>query len=215
MGVDELDDAEFERLYGPWARHGPADVAALLDGYPGLWWVGGGWAIEAFTGVARPHHDVDPEVPREQLPMLRAHLAGRLDVWTASSGALCPLLPDDRPDASPDELLPTGCGQLWLRPGATEPWDFDLLLSASTATEWVCKRDERVRMPIDQALWTTGGVRYLRPELQLLLKARHVRPQDQADLEATLPLLDDERRTWLADALATVHPGHRWLDALR
>ena len=35
------------------------------------------------------------------------------------------------------------------------------------------------------------GIRYLRPEIVLSFKARAHRPQDEADFEAVLPLLDD------------------------
>ena len=44
------------------------------------------------------------------------------------------------------------------------------------------------------------------------VKARHLRPKDEADFAATLPLLEASERRWLADALALVHPGHAWLE---
>lgn len=204
MATRELTEDEFQALYGHWAARTPEDVRQLFDGYPGLWWVGGGWALEAFTGTSRTHDDINPEVPREQLPLLQEHLAGRFHTWTASSGALKPLLPDD------DPVLPEGCGQLWLRKDATQPWEFDLLLSTSTTSEWVYKRDPAIRMPMDTALWERDGIRYLQPELQLLLKAKGLRPKDQADFDSTLPHLDRRRHTWLAEALAVTHPGHPW-----
>lgn len=55
---------------------------------------------------------------------------------------------------------------------------------------------------------------YLRPEVQLLLKAKHVRPQDDLDFERCVPALEDSGRAWLARALMTAHPGHRWLERL-
>ena len=36
------------------------------------WWVVGGWAIEAFTGVARRHEDIDLVIWARDLPLLRA-----------------------------------------------------------------------------------------------------------------------------------------------
>jgi hypothetical protein len=38
--------------------------------------------------------------------------------------------------------------------------------------------------------------------------------RDEDDFAAALPLLDPERRGWLADALELVHPGHHWLAKL-
>ena len=42
---------------------------------------------------------------------------------------------------------------------------------------------------------------------KLIYKAKAVRPKDQADFAATVPLLDAAARRWLADALARAHPG--------
>jgi hypothetical protein len=50
--------------------------------------------------------------------------------------------------------------------------------------------------------------------VQLLHKARVVRPKDQVDFDVSAPLLDDGSRAWLRSALELAHPGHRWLDAL-
>lgn len=214
MGVAELDEQSFDDVYGPWAGHGPSEVAELFRDYPGTWWVAGGWALEAFTGVPRPHHDVDPSVLRAQVPLLRRHLAGRQHLWMANSGALCPLLPLDRPDASADEVLEPGCGQFWTRRDARHPWEFDILLAHGTPEQWVYKRDERIRRPMAEALWQRDGIRWLRPELQLLHKARRVRPKDQWDFEVTVPLLDADARRWLRDALRLTEPGHPWITTL-
>ncbi|GAB3085256.1 hypothetical protein [Isoptericola nanjingensis] len=174
---DDRPDDWFEHWYGPWAPRTPRDVAALFAGYPGIWWVAGGWALEAFTGVERHHEDIDPGVLRQDLP--------------------------------------EGCGQLWTRRDATSPWEFDVLLSPGTAQTWVYERDPAITMPMADALWVADGVTYLQPEIQLLYKARGLRPKDRRDFDATLPALGRDRRAWLADALGRTLPGHPWLDALR
>ena len=47
-------------------------------------------------------------------------------------------------------------------------------------------------------------------------KAKHAgREKNEADFAAVRSLLNPEQRAWLVDALALVHPGHRWLRALR
>jgi hypothetical protein len=214
--VPEADrDEVLDDLYGASAPLVPADAARLLQGYPGRWWIAGGWAIEAFSGVRRPHHDLDVGVLGGDLPALRRHLAGRLHVWTATDGALAPLLPDDRPDGTAEEVLPRGCGNLWTRRSARDPWEVDFLLGPGTAQEWIYRRDPALRMPMAAALWQQDGIDHLQPEIQLLYKSAAPRPQDQRDLEAVLPLLDDRRRRWLRDALERTTPGHRWADVLR
>lgn len=132
---------EMVRLYGRWAGRTPEDVVGLLETYPGHWWVAGGWSLEAFTSVTRTHDDCDPSVLRAELPLLRRHLAGRLDLWSASRGSLRPLLPDDRPGADAAEVLPEGCSQVWTRASAADPWEFDILLAPGDAGTWVYRRD--------------------------------------------------------------------------
>lgn len=204
---DLVDHDEAVRLYGPWRVRTPKDVAVLLHDYPGRWWVAGGWAVEAFTDVVRHHGDVDPSIPRADVPLLFEHLAGTLDVWSADSGALRPLRGAD------DEVSPT-CENLWLRAGGAAPWEYDVILMDTTASTWTFKRDARISRPLDEILWSRDGIDYLRPEVQLLHKAYGLRPQDQADFDACLPQLDDAARSWLADAMTLAHPGHPWLSRL-
>lgn len=208
-------DEVIDDLYGASAPLVPADAARLLRGYAGRWWIAGGWALEAFGGVRRAHHDLDVGVLRDDLPALRRHLAGRRHVWTATDGALAPLLAEDRPDGTADEVLPSGCGNLWTRRSARDLWEVDFLLGPGTAEEWVYRRDPTLRMPMAAALWRQDGVDYLQPEIQLLYKSTALRPKDRRDFAAVQPLLDDRQRGWLRDALGRTTPGHPWADALR
>ncbi|WP_166984263.1 nucleotidyltransferase domain-containing protein [Paramicrobacterium fandaimingii] len=212
--MNELSDEEFTRLYGAWAEHTPRDAAEAFAAYDGTWWVAGGWAIEAFTGVSRPHDDIDVSVLANELPLLRRFLDGRLDAWIPTSGVLAPLLPGDRPDSAAGDVLPEGCTQLWTRADAASVWEFDILLSPGDERTWVYKRDPSVSMPLGDALWQLDGIPYLRPEIQLLYKAKGDRAKDRADLENVLPRLDRERRAWLADALTREDTRHPWLDVL-
>lgn len=215
MAIQDLNEDELKRMYGPSKAHTPADAAGLLEGYPGFWWIAGGWAIEAFTGVRRPHGDLDLSVPRSELSMLRRHLAGRLDVWIANVGSLRPLLPDEDPDGLPERVLPEECENLWLRTSGADPWSYDVILMAVDQETWEYKRDRRIRLPLTDIVWARDGINYLRPEIQLLHKARRLRTKDQLDFDTTLPYLDDERRDWLRSALRQTEPDdHPWLAAL-
>ncbi len=214
MPIHELSGDELFRLYGPWAGRTPADAVRQFADYPVRWWVAGGWAIEAYSGVARQHDDLDLEVLRLDLAMLRRYVADRFDVWTAEGGALRPLLPGDDPDDAADTVLPEGCGQLWLRSGGTRPWEYDILLMTGDHDSWEFTRDRRIRRPQDEIVWYRDDVPYLRPEIQLLMKARGLRPKDQRDFDATLPLLDRASVVWLRESLELAHPGHPWLEEL-
>ena len=201
-------EAQLRDVYGVWAPREPADARALMAGFPGDWWVAGGRALEAWTGVTREHDDLDVGILRADLPLLRRHVAGRYHVWAAFTGALRPVWPTDADD------LPEGCGQVWLRPDARSPWEYDFLLNPGEPGRWVNRRWPGMSLPLAEATWIRDGVRYLQPEIVLLFKARHLRDKDRADFAGALPLLEEPRRAWLSRALRRVHPGHEWLDAL-
>jgi hypothetical protein len=92
------------------------------------------------------------------------------------------------------------------RLGAREPWDDDV---------WVLARDPRIRLSAASLIaHTAERIPYARPDVVLLLKANASRPKDELDFATTLPHLGAGHRAWLRDALALVHPGHRWLAEL-
>jgi hypothetical protein len=200
------DDAAFERWYGPWSPLTPAGVGALLDGVAVAWWIVGGWAIDAATGRSREHHDIDVGFFRADLGAMLDHLAPTVCVWSNASGTLRPL-------TNAGDLLPD-CRQLWVRRDAASPWILDLAMTPHDATTWISPRDESIRLPLDDALVTVNGIRYLRPEIVLSFKSRAHRPQDERDFEAVLPLIDTARRRWLHDAIARERPDDPWLARL-
>jgi hypothetical protein len=202
--VEAAEDRDFYRWYGEWAPLSPSEVAATMEGLPAPWWIVGGWAVDAFTGVAREHEDVDVAFLRDDLSTVLAHLSPGLCVWSNLSGTLRPL-------RKPEDLL-EDARQLWVRRDGTSPWVMDLAMTPHDGDTWISPRDERIRMPLGDATFAASdGIRYLRPELVLFMKARMARLKDDRDLATILPLLDAESRAWLADAIALVHPGHRWL----
>lgn len=202
-----MEHDEIVRPYGRWRTLSVADAVTLLADYRGSWWIAGGWAIEDFTGVKRDHADLDIGVPRAEAGLLREHVRGRFDVWAADRGTLRPL-------TAAEESLPATCNNLWFRQSGSEPWEYDIVLTNITAVGWTYRRDSRVVVPLSDAFWERDGVRYLRPEIQLLYKAPGLRPQDQQDFDATLRVLDSEHQRWLRSALTTAHPGHPWIAEL-
>jgi hypothetical protein len=191
-----------------WDAWRPAEVAGLLAGVEVPWWVAGGWALAHWRGrQSRPHADLEICVPRAEWAPVRERLAG-CDLWCVRDGRVRPL--------PADEPVPDAYRQVWVQDRGMGAWRLDVMLEAAGRAEWVCHRDARIRRPLAEALAVTpGGIPYLRPEIALLLKAKYRRAKDEADLDLFLPLLDPPARRWLADALATLHPGHPWLERVR
>jgi hypothetical protein len=193
--------------YGPFEVLDTGDAAALLGGLPAQWWINGGWALEKYTAVRRPHNDVDVGVFLDDLAAVHAYFAPTHQVWAVGSGALRPLTdPADLPDWA---------HQLWIRERADTPWLLDVQLTGRRDGEWVLPRDPSVTFPLDSVTWLSDDIRYLNPEIVLLFKAAHVGAKDEADLDATLPWLRAEARQRLVELLTKIHPGHAWLSRLR
>lgn len=197
----------FQRVYGPWEAWTPEQAREVFEPLSVPWWVAGGWAIEAFTGVARHHEDIDVSMFRRDLDVLRAGVAGRYHVWAAGEGRLSPLV-------DPAAVMPGEADQVWLRAHALAPWRVDIVLNPDTDGRWVSRRDASYVVDLDDVTWQRGGIRYLRAEVALAFKAKLARPKDEADLAVTLPLLDATARAWLTDFLRRIHPGHAWLERL-
>ena len=207
---DDSLDAEgqaFQRLYGPWRPLSLEESKDLLDPLGLEWWVVGGLAIKAFTGVSRPHEDIDIGMFRRDVLRLRDGLRGSYHVWAAGQTGLRPL-------EDPEQEMPDWADQVWLREHALAPWRADVVLGPDRDGRWVSRRDRDFDAPLDEVTFEQGGVRYLNPEVVLSFKAKARRHKDEHDLDAALPLLSDRARDFLADYLDRKEPGHPWRDRL-
>lgn len=206
---DRAEEAEFFATYGRWEPLTPREMAAELADFDRPWWVVGGWAIEAATGVLREHEDLDVSLLACDVPALVQHLAGRWHVWNNTGGVLRPL---GGRFAHP---LADPASQLWLRADAVSPWVVDIPLTPDDDGWWTHKFLPDRRAAVEDVTWVAeDGVRYLRPEIVLSYKARWQRPKDELDLATCLPRLDPAARAWLRTAVGQLDPPHPWLDRL-
>jgi hypothetical protein len=202
----------FEPDLTMWDAWRPAEVARLLAGVQAPWYVAAGWAIDLFLGgQRRAHADLEIAVPRARFAEVAAALAGFelfVPVSGPGNGRVWPL-------ARAGELVQT-LHQTWVREPGSGRWRLDIFREPSDHDTWVCRRDERIRMPYRELIaHTADGIPYSRPEVTLLFKAKWSDlPKNQSDFAAVLPLLEPARRRWLSESLALVHPGHPWLAEL-
>jgi hypothetical protein len=86
------------------------------------------------------------------------------------------------------------------------------MFDEGTGAEWVCHRHADIRLPLREVIaQTPSGLPYLRPEIQLLWKAKDTRPKDDADFALVFPLLAREAGQWLMEVLRRHYPHHAWL----
>jgi Aminoglycoside-2''-adenylyltransferase len=204
------DEAHSREAWLPWS---PQDVARFFAPLSVPWWIAGGWAIDLFLGrQTREHEDIDVQILRRDQQAVRA-LFGSWDMQAA--------LPPPRDESWPfrpwrlDEELDADTHDVWCRPTPTQPWALQLMLADAHDDSWRFRRAPTIERPVATIGCVTGeGIPYLAPEIQLLYKAKNLRPKDEVDFALALPALDQERRRWLRDALAEAHPHHAWLKRL-
>lgn len=198
--------ASFEPDLSAWDAWHPSDVARNLAGVAAPWYVTAGWALDLFQGrQTRDHDDIEISVSAHGFPAVRRALS-EFELYAIGAGLAHPL--------TPETLAATH--QTWVREPGTALWRLDVMREPWDGDTWVFRRDSRVQLPRTRVIaHTEDGIPYANPEIALLYKAKAVREKDEADFATVLPLLGCSRRNWLSDALELVHPGHRWLEALR
>ena len=184
-----------------WDAWHPTALAHRMAGLTVPWYVAAGWALDLFRGCqTRDHEDLEIAVPADRFTEVAERFPD-CEFFVPGGGVMVPF------DAE------TQAGhQTWAWETATGKWRFDVFREPHDGDTWICRRDERIRLPYPKIISRdAAGIPYLVPELVLLFKAKGDRAKDRADLAGVLPLLDAVRRRWLADALEMVHPGHPWL----
>jgi hypothetical protein len=198
------EDRRFIRVYGEWDPLTPAEVADLMTGFPEPWWIVGGHAIEAFTGVHRMHEDVDLVIFAKDIAALREQVGDRYHLWSNHGGTFR-IIDDQHPE--PLHAL----SQVWMRPDAQSPWVVDCILNPDVDGRWQSRHDDSFVAELDEVTWVAGdGVRYLNPEVALLFKAKQHRTKDEVDLENAWPLMSVDQLRWLRDRVAERYPEHPW-----
>jgi Aminoglycoside-2''-adenylyltransferase len=192
-----------------WDAWRPEEVARLLSGVGAPWYIAGGWAIDLFLAEERRRHaDLEIAVPAARFGEVAAALREfELFVVTGPRTAVALELVRDRLSAT---------HQTWVREPASHTWRLDVFREPSDGDTWICRRDPSIRLPYSQLVeWTEDGIPYGRPEVVLLFKAKRSHEEkNQNDFAAVLPRLGADRRRWLREAIARVHPGHRWIHEL-
>ncbi len=199
---------EIEALHAKWSScWTPGEVAQRLTGISTPWYVAAGWALDLFRGrQTRAHGDIEIAIPAASFPEVRDRFPGYVFA-AVGSGRIWE-------DATPEVLATVQ--QTWLRDPATGNYLLDVFREPHDGDTWICRRDERIRLPYSDIIHRThDGIPYLAPELVLLFKAKHTRRKDQTDFEATVPHMTSTQREALAELLARVHPGHRWIADLQ
>lgn len=191
----------------PWDPITVDEAQARFATFDVDWWVAGGLAIDLFLGWrTRPHEDLDLEMFKIDRDILFDVFDG-WELFFVSESRL------HRWHRGMD-MAPEVFG-VWGRPSKAAPWAVEIMLADGDGDTWRFRRDNEISF--DRARLTAStvsGVRYCRPEVQLLFKAKKCRPKDDLDMVRCLHRLDPGQRSWLSESLGRIDPTHPWLDLM-
>jgi hypothetical protein len=205
--ISPLLPEAFHRWYGGWDPLDPTSIADFMQGFERPWWIVGGWSIEKWTGVSRPHEDMDVSIFASDAEAFRLFLADRWTTWNMDAHWLRPF------DHRFREVRPGS--SIWVRKDAQSAWVLDVPLTPDQGGKWTNKKLPGHTAPLDEVTWfAEDGLRYLRPEIVLFMKHQQIREKDRADAATLLPRLDHQQRQWLREAAAQVRADHPWLEIL-
>ncbi|MBT1621885.1 hypothetical protein KK101_04215 [Curtobacterium flaccumfaciens pv. oortii] len=197
------------RRYDPsvdrWAPLSVAGVREVIAGSPA--WLSGGFGLDALLGyTSRAHGDIDVSIVDEDFPALAAALPRWMQLFAAQSGQLAPI--DEAVDTEPLD-------NIWCLDERSGLWCLQINREAGDSERWLYRRVPAVQRPWSAAVLDVEGLRVVAPEVQLLWKSADPSAKDESDRAAVTPLLDDEARQWLHEAITRAHPGSRWANAFR
>lgn len=184
-------------------------TAELMAGFPHRWFLCGGWAVDAWLGkTTRSHSDVDIAVSYDDQAGLYEYLCD----WDMIGHD--PNVPDDSPDRWNGRRLDLPA-HIHAYNTAVLETQLEIYLNAIIGDQWICRQRPTISCELyGPSPWQLPTVP---PELVLFYKAGgnldqldQLRPHDEQDFRALLPLLPLEQHSWLADALNRAHPNHPW-----
>ena len=200
--------------FGTWQSWQPYEVPQFFSELTIPWWIAGGWALDLFLGEqTREHEDIDVLFLRQDQHAIRTLLQG----WDVQEAH-----PEMQPTSWPfrewklGTSLPPEVHDIWCRPKSTTPWALQFMVIDTQENQWLFRRNAQIKGPLaTMGHMTDDGIPYLAPEIQLLYKAKALRPKDEADFANVLPHLDQRSCRWLFQTLTIEHPHHPWLSQLK
>ena len=145
------------------------------------------------------------------------------NVWAVKPGCLPDVLYKlERLQAAQGDVY-TYQTRKWLVENEIEFIEFEF--DTKEGSDYIAKAEPRITRPLDKAILHHEGIAYLAPEITLFYKtdkfsSEHpqVKIKTESDFKAIVPLLPDESKAWLLDAIKTAYPDGAdwlgWLDGL-
>ncbi|MBA3870086.1 MAG: amino acid transporter [Anaerolineae bacterium] len=194
--------------YEQWQPLSVVEVITLFAEAPFQWGLAGGYAVEQFLGINfRSHGDMDVTIYRDEQLKAQSWLSG-WELYAADP-------PGTLRKWTANEYLPIGIHDIWGHKIASTAWQFQFMLAEVDGDEWVSRRSSKIRGKRNDLIVKYNDLPCIRIEVQLMYKAKSLRPKDELDFQMCLPKLSHDAKQWLKESLLLLYPeGHRWLSFL-
>lgn len=186
----------------------PLHISAIMRDFKPSWFIAGGWAIDLFLGKeTRAHQDIEVAVFRKDQTALHDYLDG----WI-----LRKIVNGEQIIWHQAEWLSLPTHEIHCFNVTTQPPQIEILLNESNETEWVYRRNRKIRRSLNkvQLESSAGGMKFLCPEIVLLYKSKNPRAKDEQDFQSVVKYLNAEQKKWLKNAIKVCSTEHFWLRSL-
>lgn len=204
----------------------------FLDPLNVEWFVSGGWAIDIHLNrVTRERCDLDISVPfSDRLKCIEFFLEAGWRIEGKLGGGFQTLrkVSEYRDDILYFWSFPEGVEFVseyvdddgnrrisYNRDSQNELDYVEVFFDEFLDGHFVFRRDPRVKRREERAILARDSVRYLAPEVVLLLKSDRLSEKNLLDFDAAVGSLDRDALVWLTEALSLVYENsHAWLEQL-
>jgi len=184
----------------PVRMHGDIDISAFWDERDKiiLFMQSKGWSVYELCGGGKAHHITD----------IGYQIKAKRNIFCMSIGCeIVSLTPLDEPDMFVVEFDHRGQDKLTF---------IEFLFDNKESNRFLYGRNHDISLPLTQAFFTCGDVKYLAPEMVLLYKSTNTEREGyQLDYDMTVSKMTAEQKIWFRNALIIMNPnGHKWLREL-
>jgi hypothetical protein len=209
------------------------DLTKFLDPMEVEWFVSGGWAIDMYLDrITRERCDLDMSVPSsarfkciEFFLQQDWQIEGKLFDGFKSIQKLSDYedeihyfwsYPKDA-DFVSEYYDESGNRRISYNRDAQHELDYiEVFFDRIEDGYFVYRRENQIKRSLSQAILRRDGVRYLAPELVLLLKSNRLSKKNVQDFDVIIDALDRNALVWLIEALLLAEGNsHPWLERLR
>ncbi|TCZ79345.1 hypothetical protein E0485_05655 [Paenibacillus albiflavus] len=178
----------------------------LMKFYEKPWFVAGGWTIDLLINeITRDHKDMDICIFREDAEYALQYFHD-WDINVAIPGEHRL----EKVTQMTDIELPRYCLHLF-----KEQEFIELLLTSRIEDQVIFRKNNQIKMSMDDFCNKSGEIPFVNPAWQLLFKSLSTREEDEHDFLVYMNRVSDNKsKSWLLQSMKVMNGNKRWIEEL-